>query len=223
MYSTANLRTMPSGPMQHYEAHSSGQMPNPHTRGQYPANPPHTQVQPQGGNMVLNRPPSPAPGAKPPCLHCDRIRQEKLWRQVQASPLPVSQQHSRHLPRPPVPAQPGQEPGPMPRSTPADGQPVPVQIQYHHQHQHQHQHQNQHHPAARFLTPVVTSTRAARPSLAGPAQALLHDIAQTVRAVFPYAQVADRHGMGAAKVAEVVSDTVITPLMRRADRPPGVG
>jgi hypothetical protein len=63
MYSTGNLRTMPSGPMQHYGAHSSGQMPNPHTRGQYPANPPLTQVQHQGGNMVLNRSPSPAPGA----------------------------------------------------------------------------------------------------------------------------------------------------------------
>jgi hypothetical protein len=51
----------------------------------------------------------------------------------------------------------------------------------------------------------------------------LQDIAQTVQAVFPYAQVADRHGMVSAKVAEVVSGMVIKPLMRGVDRPPGMG
>jgi hypothetical protein len=101
----------------------------------------------------------------------------------------------------------------MPRSTPADRQPTPV---YQHQHPH-----HQHHSAAQFLTPAVPSTPAARLSFARPA--LLHDIAQTVQVVFPYAQVADRHGMVSAKVAEVVSDMVIKPLMRGVDRPPGMG
>jgi hypothetical protein len=228
MYSTGNLMTMPpihggnqlpvpfaSGPMQHHGVHSSGQMPNPHSRGQYPAN---SQVQPQSGNMVLNRSSSSAPRAKPHCLYCTRIRQEKLWRQVQASSVPASQKHSHHLPPPRVPAQavPGPGPGPMPRSTPADGQPATVHNQYQHQHPH-----HQHHSTAQFLTPAVPSTPAARPSLAGPA--LLHDIAQTVQLLFPYAHVADRHGMVSAKVAEVVSNMVIKPLMRGANRPPGMG
>lgn len=230
MYSTGNLMRMPqvhggsqfpapfaSQPTHHHGTHPPGQVTN--HNGQYPANSQHSQVQPQGGNMAPSRSPSPALGAKPPCLHCERIRQEKLWRQVQAPALPVNQQHSRHMPPPPVPAQPGPGPGSMPRSTAADGQPTTVQNTYPN-----HQHQNQHHPTAQFPTSTPTAISFAPSthlSLAGPA--LLQDIAQTVKATFPYALVATRHGVVPAKVAEVVSDMVIKPLMRGAGRPPGMG
>jgi len=48
-------------------------------------------------------------------------------------------------------------------------------------------------------------------------------MAQTVQSTFPYAQVAARHGVLPDKVAEVLASMVITPLLRGAGRPPGVG
>ena len=51
---------------------------------------------------------------------------------------------------------------------------------------------------------------------------LMQDIAQTVQASCPYAQVAARHGLLPAKIAEVVSNMVVGPLLRGAGRAPGM-
>ncbi|KAK4151102.1 hypothetical protein C8A00DRAFT_36270 [Chaetomidium leptoderma] len=226
MYSTGNimatpqahsgtqlLPSFPSAPIQSQHQ----QMPN--SQGQYPMNPPQhsQQCQPPGGNLAFG----PPPVTKPPCLHCARIRQENLVRRAQGSPLlptnnvahqhrPASQQHhnchpppapvNSHLPRPILPP-----PVLIPRSTPATGQ----------QHQHRHSH---HSPAAQSGGSSSSSSSSSMLDTAATRPNLVQDIAQTVQASFPYAQVAARHGLLPAKIAEVVSNMVIGPLLRGAGR-----
>jgi len=48
------------------------------------------------------------------------------------------------------------------------------------------------------------------------AQNLLVDVAETVEAVFPYTDVATRHGVAPSKVAEALSGVVLLPLLRCA-------
>jgi hypothetical protein len=48
------------------------------------------------------------------------------------------------------------------------------------------------------------------------AQNLLVDVAETVEAVFPYAEVATRHGVAPSKVAEALAGVVLLPLLRCA-------
>ncbi|KAK4238225.1 hypothetical protein C8A03DRAFT_15294 [Achaetomium macrosporum] len=148
-----------------------------------------------------NRPSSPHPAFRAPCLHCERIRQENLLRRPHWSPgLPASANlaqrsadqgqnphHSSLTPTGSPMCSPisAQQPGAIPRSTAAFSQPA--------QEQSQHQHRSPAPPA----TP-------APPGLAPP-RGLVQDIIDTVRVSFPYVQVAARHGMTLAKVAEVLS------------------
>ncbi|AEO70872.1 uncharacterized protein THITE_2122702 [Thermothielavioides terrestris NRRL 8126] len=54
-----------------------------------------------------------------------------------------------------------------------------------------------------------------------PSSDLFRDIAETIHATFPSAQVAARHGVAPARVAELISGLVIRPLLLRcAGRPP---
>ncbi|KAK4125510.1 hypothetical protein N657DRAFT_642238 [Parathielavia appendiculata] len=223
MYSTGNIVTLPqttgsgqplapfpSLPMMQPKQHGAFALGS--TRGsqvQYPIN--HLPRE----QSASSRSPSPAPGANPACLHCARLRQENLLRRpqaapgsaAQAQPSPSNQQHL--CPRSPTPlALPTLRP--IPRSTPAAGQPGNF---------HQRQQQQQHLPAAQFSA-AATMPAPVRP---GPAPNLLQDIAQTVQASFPYAQVAARHGMAPARVVEVVSGVVIGPLLRGASNDRGVG
>ena len=180
-------------------------------QGSHPTKAQHQPGQPQVGNTALSRSFSPAPGPKPPCLHCARIRQQNLLRQAQGSVQlpgnstqphrPASQQHSCHPPNAPVSNNmpPPQQPS-IPRSTPAPEQ------------------QRLRSPAP-FSAPIRPPT----PARTNPYPALLQDMAQTVQSTFPYAQVAARHGVLPDKVAEVLASMVITPLLRGAGRPPGVG
>jgi hypothetical protein len=253
MYSTGNIVTMPqtganqslaafpSQPMQHQHHQHQPQQPGVFaprdtlgSQVQYPANHHHQASLPRE-QPSSSRSPTPTPGAKPACLHCARLRQENLMRRAQAPPLlpgtavqphnQAAQPHmcapsSNHLP-PPTPA-----PSPLrptPRSTPAGGQLANV-----HQRQQQ-QHLPATHPPATLMPSapapqIPLSAMLSVPARPGPAPSLLQDIAQTVQASFPYAQLAARHGVAPARVAEVVSRMVIGPLLRGgADRGSGSG
>ncbi len=203
----------------------------------HPTNGQHPQAPPPAGSPAFSRSYSPVPGPKPPCLHCARIRQQTLLRQSQGLPqLPAlvnnntttprqqPQQHachpppttptsSTHLP-PPHPIQPRR---PTPRSSlapPPERQrlqspavlapvrpPIPARasLSTHRHHAHAHIHA----PA--------------------PPPNLVQDIAQTVQSTFPYAQVAARHGLLPASVAEVLAGVVIGPLLRGGGSGGGMG
>jgi hypothetical protein len=244
MYSTGNIMTMPQthnmsqapvnfpllpmqGQPQQHGVPAPGNMAN--SQGQFPVKPQHPQGQPMGGNMVLSRSSSPAPGAKPPCLHCARIRQENLFRQAQGPPgmpgnntiqphQPASQQHHGCHPPPapvnnPIPLPGPTQLGPIPRSTPAGGLGQLTNAPR--------QPPNQYQPATQFPGPAPFTSPGGRISFTPPN--LLQDIAQTVQASFPYAQVAARHGTAPARVAELLSNVVVAPLLRGNGRLPGAG
>lgn len=149
------------------------------------------------------------------CTHCALIRQQNAFRQV-----PVSgpshqiatqtqghinfQSHDRTstlrnmLSHPVFSA-----PGHIPRST-------PTPIQEKGQLQSQCQHRCQQPPPQSLLHQVsVTSSHYLQP--------LLQDMAQTIQASFPYAQVAARHGITPAKVAEVLASVVGAPLVSKRE------
>ncbi|AEO60586.1 hypothetical protein MYCTH_97184 [Thermothelomyces thermophilus ATCC 42464] len=153
------------------------------------------------------------------CPHCARIRQQNTFRQAPVgvsgmSPKMATQTHGHanpqgheHASSPrSVPPPPGfSPPGHIipPRSAPAPGQEqrrLPNQWQ----------HQNQQPPSENPLHPgPPTPNYYLRP--------LLQDMAQTIQASFPYAQVAARHGMAPARVAEVLARVVGAPLVSRRE------
>lgn len=76
------------------------------------------------------------------------------------------------------------------------------------------------HAPSRFPTHPVASATPARLSLD---PGLLEDIAQTVKATFPFSQVAGRHGLAIGQVFDLVSQMLKRPLMDGVCRPPGKG
>ncbi len=200
----------------------------------------HPQVLPPAGGSAFSRPSSPTPGPKPHCIQCAWIRQQTLLRQAQGLPQPPApgtnsttprqqlQQHACHPP-PTTPARsthlpppyPAQTHRPTPRSSlapPPERQrlespavpalvrpPVPARVSIsttrHHAHTHTHAHAH----------------------VPGPAPNLVQDIVETVQSTFPYAQVAARHGVLPAKVAEVLAGAVVGPLLRGGGRGGGMG
>jgi hypothetical protein len=235
MYSTGNIVTMPQPGANQPPVSFPDQPMQPQPRQQSVLPPGHTgssQVQHPANNhhpasLPREQPssshsPAPIPGTKPSCLHCARLRHENLLRRAQAPPLlpgnaapphPQATQHHMCAPYSSHPPPPTPAPSllrPTPRSTPAGGQLANL-----------HQRQQQHHLPATQSSANLMPPAFARPS---PAPKLLQDIAQTVQASFPYAQLAARHGVAPAKVAEVVSGMVIGPLLRGgADRGSGAG
>lgn len=248
MYSTGSLVPMmpPQGTGQPPTSFSSLPVPQPQQQAvpapiasnganvqghHHPTNRQHPQAPPPFGSPAFSRPSSPAPGQEPPCLHCARIRQQTLLRQSQGlPPLPAPgnnnttprqqpQQHACHPP-PATPASsthlpplhPTQPCRPAPRSSLAP-------------------------PERQRLQPPVTPTSVmplipARASLnthhhhihaPGPPPNLVQDIVQTVQSTFPYAQVAARHGVLPARVAEVLAGVVVGPLLRGVGRGGGMG
>ncbi|KAL2136734.1 hypothetical protein VTI74DRAFT_1775 [Chaetomium olivicolor] len=224
IYSTGNIVPMPQAQILKQPSASFGSVPmqtSPQTAGvpipglpeQQPSRLPQSD-RPAVGSSAIHRSSSPAPGAKTPCLHCLRIQQEGLLRQAQASSrMPGGQlclntqhlaRHSQchHRPSPgraschsqPVPPT---HRGLAPRSTPAL--------------QRQQQPPQQQQPTPSFPAPW--------PNPALPAN-LVADIAETIQATFPCAQVAARHGVPAVRVAEVVSGMVLSPLLRGGPQAP---
>lgn len=174
----------------------------------------HHPGQQGGGNPSSSCSSSPALGPKPPCLHCARIKQQNLLRQAQESvkfSQDLVQSHQRgsqlsihHLSPAQVsensPRRASPQQVPSPRSTPAPEK------------------QRPHLPAV-----LSAYTRPSTPARVNPNPNLLQDIAQTIQVTFPYAQVAGRHGVQSEKVAELLANTVITPLLRRTGQPLGTG
>ncbi|KAK3307577.1 uncharacterized protein B0T15DRAFT_183077 [Chaetomium strumarium] len=220
MYSTGNIVTIPQ--MQHCMSPlpasfppGAMQPPPQHGRVSIPGNQTQTQTTmqpavpglPHGAHThtTHGRSSSPHPAYRPPCLHCERIRQENLLRRAHGSPRLPASADPRHLPegqgqssqhsslsptsshvRHPTPAE---QPGPTPRSTPAFRQPAQEHSQF------------QHRWPAPPAPPVSLGL--------SPSRSIVQDIADTVRASFPYVQVAARHGMTPAKVAELLSRILV--------------
>lgn len=242
MYSTGNIVAMPhmqgenhfpasfaGGPLQaQHQNHGASFAGHPPVhQGQYPASPRYPQAQAPGRNVASSSSPSPASGPKPPCPHCARIQQETLLRQTRGPPQllginAVQPQHqasqksirqsssapvplSSHLPHL-VPTQPRSSP----RPTSAGGPPATTQGQ---------QHQMCHAPSRLPAHPVASATPAPLSLDSG----LLEDIAQTVKATFPFSQVAGRHGLAVGQVFDLVSQMLKRPLMDGVCRPPGKG
>ncbi|KAL2158613.1 hypothetical protein VTH06DRAFT_4095 [Thermothelomyces fergusii] len=175
-----------------------------------------TMIQPQNGDKPSV--PALARGAKPTsCPHCARLRQQNPFHQppVSGTSTRITTQthghasslgHGHTASRRSVPPRLSGFTTPcyIPRSGPVAGQeqrPPPSQ----------HQHQ----------FPQPPSQHPPHPSLASPnyyhLRPLLQDMAQTIQASFPYAQVAARHGMAPARVAEVLASVVGAPLVSRRE------
>lgn len=232
MYSTGNIMPMPQA---QYMNHPAATFTLSHMQSQprqygVPVvdNAKHRNSgKPPTGQPSYSRVPSPTPGGKAPCLHCARIRQENLLRRAQAStrsPGHAAQPHTppthhtrsrtecsstlkaadKELPSPVT-----TKPGPAPRSAPANGQSVQGDKQQ--QQQPQPPQQQQPFPFPPQSRPVPS-----------PPSSLILDIAETLQATFPYAQVAARHGIPQARVVELVSG-MVRPLLRGSVRTPIAG
>ncbi|KAL2196781.1 hypothetical protein P885DRAFT_36977 [Corynascus similis CBS 632.67] len=167
----------------------------------------------QAYNMGKQSVPVLSNGTRPPCLQCARIQQRNMIRQAQvaatSSMLPTqangcaNPQNNRHPPSSPCMPPPTSFPRSRqtPRSTPAPPSQEQRQPPNQQQNRYQQPLQNQSPPTS----VVVTSNCNLQP--------LLRDMAQTIQASFPYVQVAARHGMTPARVAEVLASVVASPLL----------
>jgi hypothetical protein len=210
MYSTGNIMPMLQSNYAGQPAASFNTAPMQRVPWQSaPGNIPSTQAQQQHlpESPMSNRSPSPTPRTKPPCLHCVGLRKKILLRQARgAARLPSNDAVQPH--HPPNHNHSSICHSPLnPTSNPLSSLP-PVSI-----------------PGSIItcgtpyqsaMPPPVPYANLATPS---PSYTLALDIAETVKSAFPYVQVAARHNIPPARVAEVVSSMLAQSLRRGSTMP----
>ncbi|KAK4246526.1 hypothetical protein C7999DRAFT_15325 [Corynascus novoguineensis] len=167
----------------------------------------------QAYNMGKQSVPVLSNGTRPPCLQCARIRQRNMLRQAQVaatSPMLPTQANGRansqnNCHPPSSPRMPPPTSFPRSRQTPRSTPAPPSQEQRQPPNQQQTRYQQLLQNQSPSTSAVVTSNCHLQP--------LLRDMAQTIQASFPYVQVAARHGMTPARVAEVLASVVASPLL----------
>lgn len=201
--------------------------------------PVYGQARTPGGGFQGGHYPGAAPQKSPPCAVCARGRQENTFRPNLHGPIPPSVAN-HHCPTTPGNSHMLNQPvsflnfSTTPGNPTMPNQPAPIQ-NYPHPHQIPPTYrsntpappqQNMHRPPPpnpnQAPPPNTTPTNTAKPTNPTPApkkphpQNLLVDVAETVELCFPYKDVAARHGVTPAKVAEALSGVVLLPLLRVA-------
>jgi hypothetical protein len=209
-HSTGNVMAMPQGKTGLSFSTAALQNHN-HTKERF------VHKHPTTGTMIPRQSsPSSVPKSKPPCPHCVRTRliQSPALMNYMAPPPPPHPPPNYHTP--PAPVNTNNNNSPMTRPAPSHPTPTsypPSQLVNNnnttHSHKQQHNNHNNHHHQNHQPVPSSSITM----TMTNPS--FLQDIAQTIQTSFPYAQVAARHSMAPATVAEVLASLVIVPLLLR--------
>ena len=229
-HSTGNVMAMPQGETGLALSIAALQNHN-HTKERF------LHRHPTAGNTVPRQPsPMSAPKAKPPCPQCvqSRLAQHPAVMNHMPAHHPANHQPNYRTPPMPVnnnnnnnnnnsstprPALAHSAPTSHPRPQLANNNINNNQRQHNNYHQNPHHNHQNHQPAPSSSMATHTITKPTSQT----SSPFLQDIAQTIQTSFPYAQVAARHGMTPAAVAEVLASLVVVPLLLRVSGGGGGG
>ncbi|KAK4202855.1 hypothetical protein QBC40DRAFT_346778 [Triangularia verruculosa] len=164
-----------------------------------PTTPQAAPVQPRY-SLSLHTPSQNQSQGKPPCLHCTVLRQEHIRRHQQPPHSHDCQPPPPHNCQPP-PAQPSM-PLPFTTQTFQPALPAPTTRPA---------------PTTSTFEQQTLSSKKSKfsiPTRKRPTQNLQVDIAETAEEIFPYDEVAARHGVTPQKVFDTLSAIVLIPLLR---------